>query len=277
MKNVCLKLAVCAAVIAFAGLAMAQDPEPMSITLLSQQTSDLFPDGNPYYTGIRSVNVNWLDIPPEEMPETGWQSETPLTHDITGDPGVVTIYAWAKDTGDQLVADASDTIGYSTAAGVTITNIVAVPDANSIQLAWDTIDTAEDFVDTAGWLAYRRSGDDEWKTAGSPVHFFTHEMVISNLIDSTDYEIVLYSNDAFLNYPLTTGAADTTTGNVTWSGAAEPDWRWSIGYNWAGLKPPANPTAATITFGADGTSGEFSKLLAPIIEAEPESGVPADT
>lgn len=62
--------------------------------------------------------------------------------------------------------------------------------------------------------------------------------------------------------------AAPTTAAVTWSGEAlwqyldRREWQW--GGNWLDFQPPANPTAATVTFSSYDTSTTKVKLLGPI-------------
>lgn len=59
------------------------------------------------------------------------------------------------------------------------------------------------------------------------------------------------TNDGSYSYCTYQDTLETTPGNIEWSGASNT--LWSVGANWIGGSPPANPTPGILTFGNNAT------------------------
>jgi len=246
----------------------------MNIALESQT-------GNPYYSSSASVVIQWTDIPAEAVeflfvinddtpPDTsdpGWTDIElyPLGIDVAD--GLTTLYAYVKDA-VEIIDSASDWIVYSQNTPViTYEPLFSGSTANTITVSWSTD------VDAAGWVEYRIKDTGGYLLGPPSENVFStiHNATIANLVDQTTYEIRINANTSTEEIELTTQTPEPTSGNVAWSGGATPDGRWTLGANWLGLQPPANPTGATVTY-ADtgiGTTGKVNASAVAVSKYEP--------
>jgi len=234
--------------------------------------------GNPYYSATSTVYVTWVDEPAEATAfilvqndntpplaiDPNWDSLMNLSSATVAE-GMTTLYAYAKDVDDNIIASANDWIVYSSNVPIITLGLhgdvtTGEPPNYGFTVEWETS------TDAIGWLSYRAAGTTEWTTSVSSEQFSVyHDVSVADLTDKTTYEIVIHSNgitygtlaDPILT--ITTSIALPIDASLTWTGNGA-DANWTTGTNWSAGRPPANPlTTGILTFGAD-ANGTTSTL-----------------
>ena len=241
--------------------AITFDPAGTAVSTftVSDQTS-----GSMIYTDSATVNVDLLadsayTVIGYQLNETGlepteWLEDPPATFTITTGEGDKIIYAWVKDDHGN-VASAEASIFFSTATPA-ISNVVTEPTGSTITVMWDTD------IPVVGWLEYGVQGEaldmiSERTNLGT-----SHWVMLTELLDSTTYEIMINAAASSQLVTETTTATEPTPDNVTWAGRADTT-AWERGSNWLGFQQPVNPTDGTVTFANAGavTDGSITNTL----------------
>jgi hypothetical protein len=147
-----------------------------------------------------------------------------------------TVYHFRVKSNDASSNLATGTDGTFTTTDVTapvISNIVATPSYNSVQITWDTNENASTYVDYGTTASY---GTTTSETNTSP-RVTSHSVTISGLLASTTYHFRLNSTDASTNngqstdQTFTTSATPDTTAPVISNIVATPTYN-SVQITW---------------------------------------------
>ena len=234
------------------------DPDTGSTTLTDGATVNVSLTAAPVDGTIAGYIISETDDIAPPVGDARWNA-LPASYDITASQGNVTVYAWVKDSLDNI-AGATHTICYSTNVPTISNASAAAAGPYSIDVSWDT-DSA-----SAGYVAYGVQGGALNMTTALTDYGTSHLVSITGLpYDGTTYDLEIHANGVTEMLNATTDPAARTSGAVTWAGAQPDSKGWSRGANWVGKQPPAEPSTGVVTFYSTGsaTDASVTSLLDP--------------